>query len=54
MGRHLGFPAIILALGATALQWLNYRTGLLWKTFMSNPDSAAGLKKRDGETHKVP
>jgi len=28
----------------------NYRSGLLWKTFMSNPEATATLKKLDEAT----
>jgi hypothetical protein len=28
----------------------NHRTGLLWKSFMSNPEVGEMLKKLDGET----
>lgn len=30
----------------------NYRTGLVWKSFMSNPEIGEMLKKLDGETRK--
>jgi hypothetical protein len=35
--------------GPIAAMIENYRTGLLWKLFMSNPDIQAGLKKLEAE-----
>jgi hypothetical protein len=30
----------------------NYRTGVVWKSFMSNPEIAEMLKKLDAETRR--
>jgi hypothetical protein len=30
----------------------NYRTGLVWKNFMSNPEIGVMLQKLDAETRK--
>jgi hypothetical protein len=32
----------------------NYRTGLVWKNFMSNPEIGAMLQKLDAATRKQP
>ena len=31
----------------------NYRTGLLWRTFMSNPEISTMLKKLEAETRRM-
>jgi hypothetical protein len=52
---HNWFPKIYLAIdqGPAAVMIENYRTGLLWKLFMSCPEIQDGLNKL-GFSHKLP